>query len=241
MATYLQIDYSTGNIFQFSKTEQEGYEPHTNTKGVVSYRKIFKKGLYGTLKGVTIRESDFGKEISVAVTDSKGEATYLNMPLFDAKKNLASYAESFITVLPQLKINNTYRFYGYNIKEEGQKYSKTGLSVAHADIQAETADKENKIPKLSYTYTKDGVEVKGDIPAIIWEEDFDGSRSMNAKAKNKYLYDVLMANVGESTQTASPTPQATSPAKQEPTPYKGKVEMSAPIADKAGFDDLPFG
>jgi hypothetical protein len=240
MATYLQIDYSTGNIFQFSKTEQEGYESHTNTKGVVSYRKIFKKGLYGTLKGITIRDSDFGKEISIAVTDIKGEANYLNMPLFDAKKNLASYAESFITVLPQLKLNSPYRFYGYNIKEEGQKYSKTGLSVAHADIQAEVADKENKIPKLTYTYTKDGVEVKGDIPAIIWEEDFDGSRSMNAKAKNKYLYDILMANVGENTQTALPTPQVSAPIKQESAPYKGKQEMSEHIPDKEGFNKLPF-
>ena len=50
--------------------------------------------------------------------------------------------------------------------------------------------KEAKIKKLSYTYTKDGVETKGDIPAILWEEDFDGSKSMNAKAKNKYVYDV---------------------------------------------------
>lgn len=43
MATYLQINYSDGNIFRYSKDEQEGYEPHTNTKGVVSYRKIYKK------------------------------------------------------------------------------------------------------------------------------------------------------------------------------------------------------
>lgn len=220
MATYLQINYADGNIFQFSKTEQEGYEPHTNTKGVVSYRKIFKKGLYGKLKGITLRDSDFGREVSVAVESNAGEMHYLNMPLFDAKKNLASYAESFITVLPQLKVGNPYRFYGYNIKEEGQKYSKTGLSVAHADIQAETADKENKIPKLSYTYTKEGAEIKGDIPAIIWEEDFDGSRSMNAKVKNKYLYDVLLANVQVApAQAASPPPTL----QTTPTPTK-KVE-----------------
>jgi hypothetical protein len=238
MATkYLQVDYSSGSVFQFSKTEQEGYEPHTNTKGVVSYRKIYNKGLYGTLKGVTIRESDFGKEVSIAVIDKAGDTNYLNLPLFDAKKNLASYAESFITVLPQLKLNNPYRFYAYNIKEEGQKYSKVGLSVAHADIQAETADKENKIPKLSYTYTKDGKEVKGDVPAIIWEEDFDGSRTMNAKAKNKFLYDILMANVGESTQSAS-TP-APAPKPQE-APVKGKAELAEPVGKENEASDLPF-
>lgn len=237
MATkYLQVDYSTGNIFQFSKTEQEGYEPHTNTKGVVSYRKVYNKGLYGTLKGVTIRDSDFGKEISIAVIDKAGDTNYLNLPLFDAKKNLASYAESFITVLPQLKLNNPYRFYAYNIKEEGQKYSKVGLSVAHADIQAETADKENKIPKLSYTYTKDGKEVKGDVPAIIWEEDFDGSRTMNAKAKNKFLYDILMANVGESTQSA-PTPTTSN---KVPTASPAQAFEPATNVKQEEQDSLPF-
>lgn len=236
MATkYLQISYNDGNIFQFSKTEQEGYEPHTNTKGVVSYRKIYNKGLYGTLKGITIRDSDFGKEISIAVTDKAGDNNYLNLPLFDAKKNLASYAESFITVLPQLKLNNPYRFYAYNIKEEGQKYSKVGLSVAHANLEAETADKENKIPKLTYTYTKDGKEVKGDVPAIVWETDYTGATTMNATAKNKYLYDILMANVGESTQPV-PTPSALVPVTKTPE------QAFAPAVNtkKDEPDDLPF-
>ena len=240
MATkYVQVDYSSGNIFQFSKTEQEGYEPHTNTKGTVSYRKIYNKGLYGTLKGVTIRESDFGKEISIAVVDNAGDNVYLNLPLFDAKKNLASYAESFITVLPQLKLGNPYRFYAYNIKEEGQKYSKVGISVAHANIEAEIADKENKIPKLSYTYTKDGKEVKGDVPATLWEEDYTGARTMNAAAKNKYLYDILMANVGESTQpdatakVGAPRPKTATKTAAEAFEPVGKINKDEP-------DDLPF-
>lgn len=239
MATkYLQINYQDGSIFQFSKTEQEGYEPHTNTKGVVSYRKIYNKGLYGTLKGITIRDSDFGKEISISVTDKAGDTNYLNLPLFDAKKNLASYAESFITVLPQLKLNSPYRFYGYNIKDEGQKYSKVGLSVAYANLEAETADKENKISKLTYTYTKEGKEVKGDVPAIVWEEDFDGSRTMNAKAKNKYLYDILMANVGESTNPAPSTHTTT----QKPT-IKQPSEAFEPVGalnSEEGMQSLPF-
>lgn len=221
MATkYLQINYTDGNIFQFSKTEQEGYVSHTNTKGTVSYRKIYNKGLYGTLKGVSLRDSDFGKEISIQVLDKAGDTNYLNLPLFDAKKNLASYAESFITVLPQLKMGNPYRFYAYNIQEEGQKYSKVGISVAHANLESETADKENKIQKLTYTYTKEGKEVKGDVPAVLWEEDFDGSRTMNAKAKNKFLYDTLLANVSDS------KPNTTT--------------ESAPNNKKEDFQDLPF-
>ena len=238
MAIYLQIDYSSGNIFRYSKTEQEGYEPHTNTKGVVSYRQIFKKGLYGKLKGVSLRDSDFGKEISLAVENITGEMNYLNMPLFDAKKNLASYAESLITVLPELKVGTPYRFYAYNIKEEGKKYSNAGISVLVADLQAETVNKEDKLKKLSYTYTKDGVEVKGDIPPILWEEDFDGSRTMNAKAKNKYLYDVLMANVSES--STSNTTQEAKPKNTVPTATPTEAFPTAGEVSKKEYDSLPF-
>ena len=238
MAIYLQIDYSSGNIFRYSKTEQEGYEPHTNTKGVVSYRQIFKKGLYGKLKGVSLRDSDFGKEISLAVENITGEMNYLNMPLFDAKKNLASYAESLITVLPELKVGTPYRFYAYNIKEEGKKYSNAGISVLVADLQAETVNKEDKLKKLSYTYTKDGVEVKGDIPPILWEEDFDGSRTMNAKAKNKYLYDVLMANVSES--STSNTTQEAKPKNAVPTATPQEAFPPAGEVSREGYNELPF-
>lgn len=247
MATYLQIDYGSGNIFQYSKNEQEGFEPHTNTKGVISYRRILKKGLYGKLKGVSLRDSDFGKEVSLAVEDKTGEMNYLNMPLFDAKKNLASYAESFITALPALKVGSPYRFYAYNIKEEGQKYSKVGVSVLNADLQAETVDKDAKLPKLSYTYTKDGVEVKGDIPAIIWEEDFDGSKSMNAKAKNKFLYDTLLANLSEAPKQAAPqapsaTPKAETPKNAVPTatPQEAFESIPAGTPTNNNFEPLPF-
>jgi len=212
---YVQVDYSTGAVYQYSKDQQENYEKHTNSKGVDSWRKIYNKGLYGKLESVSLRDSNFGKEISVAVKDKNGDNVFLNMPLFDAKKNLASYAESFITVLPNLKVGQEYRFYPYNIKEEGQKYSKVGVSVVPANIKEEAVDKDNAPKKLTYTYTKDGVEVKGDIPATQWEEDYTGARTMNATAKNKYLYDVLLANVSESKQQEQPAPKVET-KKQEP-------------------------
>lgn len=242
MAIYLQIDYLSGNIFRYSKTEQEGYEPHTNTKGVTSYRQIFKKGLYGKLKEVSLRDSDFGKELSLIVEDKIGEINYLNMPLFDAKKNLASYAESFITVLPYLKVGEPYRFFAYNIKEEGQKYSKIGISVLPANLEAETVDKKAKLPKLTYTYTKNGEEIKGDIPAISWETDFDGSTTMNAKAKNKYLYDVLMANVSKAPKqtTSTSQPKVETPKNAVPTATPEQAFEMIEQKTNPKMEELPF-
>ena len=117
------------------------------------------------------------------------------------------------------------------------KYSYAGISVLPANLLEDTVDNEAKLKKLTYTYTKEGVEVKGDIPAIIWEEDFDGSRSMNAKAKNKYLYDVLMANVSETNQTSTATPSA-----PKPLPTASPAQAFPELKESVNTDmqELPF-
>lgn len=234
---YLQVDYKTGNIFQYSKTNQEGYESHINTKGTESWRKIYKKGLYAKLESVSIRDTDFGKEVSLATKLGNGDNAYLNFPLFDQKKNIASYAESLIGILPSLKLGESYRFFPYNIKGDNDKYANLGVSVVLADLASESViEGAEKPARLSYSYTKDGVAVVGDIPAIVWEEDYTGATTMNATAKNKYLYEVLVKFTSSTpaqapTQTPAPT-AATAPV------AKAKAK-AAPVATES-HDDLPF-
>ena len=62
---------------------------------------------------------------------------------------------------------------------------------------------------------------------------------MNAKAKNKYLYDVLMANVSESstsntTQEAKPKNAVPTATPQEAFPPAEKVSK------EEAYNDLPF-
>ncbi len=231
---YLQVDFKSGNIFQFSKTIQEGYESHINTKGVESWRKFFKKGLYAKLEGVSIRDTNFGKEISLYTKMGNGDTAYLNFPLLDQKRNLASYAESLITVLPSLKVGESYRFFPYNIKDDGATYGNIGVSVVLANLENESVlEGVDKPKRLSYSYrSKDGIDVKGDIPAIVWEEDYTGAKIKNESAKNKFLYEALnkfIAGLSSQapTQASTPAPQAAAP-KTEP-----KVETPT-------HDDLPF-
>lgn len=231
---YLQVDYKTGNIFQFSKTIQEGYESHINTKGTESWRKIYKKGLYAKLEGVSIRDTDFGKEISLYTKMGNGDTAYLNFPLLDQKNNFASYAESLITVLPSLKIGQSYRFFPYNIKGENDKYANVGVSVVLADLSNESVIEGAEKPvRLSYSYTRDGVAVKGDIPAIVWEEDYKGDKKMNCDEKNKFLYTTLTSFVaGLSSGTASAKPATPAQATAAAT--------KKPAAPEVENDDLPF-
>lgn len=238
---YLQVDFKTGNIFQFSKNIQEGYESHINTKGVESWRKIYKKGLYAKLESISVRDSDFGKEISLATKLGKGDTAYLNFPLFDQRKNIASYAESLISLLPSLKIGESYRFFPYNIKGENDKYANIGVSIVLADLANDSVKEGvDKLARLTYSYTsKDGVAVVGDIPAVVWEEDYTGAKTMNQTAKNKFLYDTLTKHVSTSaTSSAQPTP---TPAPTSAVSQSAPVATpAANVATKAEHDDLPF-
>jgi hypothetical protein len=225
MATYLQVDYKTGDLYEYSKLEKEGFVTNTNSAGTISFRRVLNRGLYGTYEGVSIRDSNFGKELSIALKIKGGSKAYINLPLFDQKKNIASYAESLIRVLGSLSVGLNYRVYPYSILEEGKKYSKVGISVKAADLEEETVV-DDKLPLLTYAFTKEGVFTPGDIPAVEWTEDYTGARVGNSTAKNKYLYETLGKYIGPVTPPPTVTPVA--------------VKELAPPIDNSEVDDLPF-
>ena len=80
---YLQLEFSTGKIFEYSKEAKEGYEEYTSTKGKVSYRK-YHRGVTGELDSVSIRDTQFGQEISVSLKQ-EGTVVYLTFGLMDQK------------------------------------------------------------------------------------------------------------------------------------------------------------
>ena len=55
---YLQLDFTTGLMFEYSNKAEEGFDKHesTNKKGqtVVSYRKFYKKGVTGILDSISL-------------------------------------------------------------------------------------------------------------------------------------------------------------------------------------------
>jgi hypothetical protein len=217
---YLQIEFGSGNLFQYSKEEKENFEKHTSIKNKVSYRKYYKEGIYGVYRGTSVRVTDFGKELSIHMINKQGQNIFITMPLFDQKKNIATYAESFITVLPSMELNYVYRIFSWAMEKKGTEYKNYGVSVAHADMEARTINADFPLDKLSYSYEKDARLVEGDIPPINWEKDFDGSMKKDATERNKYLYNVLMKYAEEKTFGASNKVTGG----EAPKPYTGSFD-----------------
>ena len=99
---------------------------------------------------------------------------------------------------------------------------------------------EPKIERLTYSYTRkaDGVAVQGHIPAVIWTENFDGTKTANKSEKDKYLYSVLQQygtidQAQAAPAQAAPVAQAPAPVAAPPVPQAPVAQPQAPIAPPA--------
>lgn len=180
--TYLQLDYKSGTLFEYSADPKEGFEKHVSKTGKESYRKYHKYGAEGTLNNVSVRDSNFGKQISIALEDG----IYVNFGLNDQKGNIDQFAEQIIKVLPMVNKGDQIKITPYNFLPEGEKYNKSGISFV---VNGE----KTKGLTNSY-YDKEGKLVAGDVPAVKWKKDALGTNKPSAASleeKNDYLTGVL--------------------------------------------------
>jgi hypothetical protein len=223
---YLQLEFSTGLFFKYSKNEEQGYEKHVSTKGNTSYRKYFKEGVTGVLESVSIYEGSFGNQISMNIKNGD-DVFYVPVDIADQKGNVDTYAESLIKFLPQLEKGMNISVKGYNFTPEGDKYSKIGISFSVDGVKIKS--------EMTNAYmNKDGVLVAGDIPALVWKKDALGKNKPSAvsqEAKNDYLLEVLKIQT-DRLKWVSGSPEA--PASQ---PQTEAPKTSSKIEEAS---DLPF-
>ena len=235
---YLQLEFSTGLFFKYSKNEEQGYEKHVSTKGNTSYRKYYKEGITGGLESVSIYEGSFGNQISMNIKNGN-DVYYVPVDIADQKGNVDTYAESLIKFLPQLEKGMNIAVRGYNFTPEGDKYAKIGISVS-VDGQKLKANMSNAY------FNKEGVLVPGDIPAVAWKKDALGKNKPTAvslEAKNDFLLEVLKRETerlkwvqGEN----SSAPPTETPKNTVPTATPAQAFEPATNINSMPMGNLPF-
>ena len=241
---YLQLEFSTGQLFEYAKNEKDGFEKHVNTKNVTSYRKYYKDGVFGKLKGISVRPSDFGEQLSVFFEAKDGDKFYINLPLMDQKGNIANYATGVIAYMPYLIENEDYRFFPFAIPREDDPTKKNyGVSIKWADLESEDYDNTNLIQKLGQSYfdRKTGNLVEKEIPAGIWSKNFKKEDVLDSTAKNEFLWATLQAHLIGSQEASgsgkggfNKNAPGTPAAKEQPV--VNTVTEAINQAKKPGFD-----
>lgn len=246
MAKYLGVDYANGSLYEYSKTQKEGFQKHESQTGKVTYRRYELRGVTGSLQSVEIRDSKIGEQINISLK-VEDEFVVIKLPLYDQSGNVQKdYAEPFIRVVGNMQKGVTYKI---------QPYLFTG------DAQKELDQKDGKDIKEKY-YDRTGVSVKledgtkvdatlfygGDnpdtaIPMVVWKDHptKPGKRKPSAAsleekaefliAKLKQAIDSGLASESNSSNS-SPTP----PKAYNNPPEPEEQEMLA----EEEYDDLPF-
>lgn len=228
---YLQLEFMSGKVFEYSKEPQEGYVEFTSTKGNKSYRK-YHQGITGELDSVSIRDTNFGQELSISLKSADSQM-YLNFALKDQKDFVDSnYAEDLISKLPNLEKGRTYTVNPFRFTPEGEKYDRTGVSVKQGDLKIERAFTNSYI-------NKEGVKVDGDIPAVVWKKDATGKNKPSAASKevrsDRFL-EILTEQAERLKWTSSNTTSSATAAPVQET----KVAEMATAVSTYDSEELPF-
>lgn len=272
MNIYLEIEAGTGTCFQRSKEPQEGYEMYQgidpSTQEVkTSYRKYFKDGVFGLLKSIDVRETEFkGKKQKniVTILVDGDDKYFITMPLYNQKGNIQDYAVSLISFMPALEIDVAYRFYPFAIKNDNSDRKNYGVAINYALLPSHpdgpAVDKDNKIPKLQQSYNKKNESggwelIVRDYPETIFKTVGDKIKPDNDNRDN-FLYKVMMDNKteysgGSGVKTFNSKAGSTTAPDQKPTAPDQKptaTEESAPkkeassttgMAPNTAFDKKP--
>lgn len=242
MTKYLQLEGKTGRIYEYSKTEKEGFEKYESSKGNVSFRRYLNTGLYGVLQNVSVRDSKIGKQIEVAVKND-GDFHKLQLPLYSQSGDIENrYAESLIRFLPNLKKGQGYRFYPYAIDQEDSDYKMYGVSV----IESPNPEAEEKGAKIEphLTYSKEPSK-DTDIPNLEWKE-IAGKKKPSAvslEKKNEFLYEYLTKATDGHLAYDGQTQSSNQSQSQNDSKPESKVDTEVPVTggdEDDDYDDLPF-
>jgi len=236
MSKSLQLEFSSGKFSEYSSTAKEGF---------VEQNKGFKKfhdSVKGELLSASVRDSKIGQQICLVIKDEENDYCYTNIPLYDNKNQIGSYAESLITYISSLSKGTKLELSGYNFKPDDSKYSKIGVSIKV------DGNKIERTLSASY-YNKKGEFVKGDIPALVFEEDPLTKKKMptlvSIAEKEKFLKTYLAENLKRLEYVKDDSvqkPAGDKPQISNKVPTATPEQAFAPVdnLNDDEFEDLPF-
>lgn len=241
MTNYIQ-SYYDGSLFQYSKEEKEGYQAHTNSKGKVTYRKYYNKGVEGILKSISLKKNEHlnNREELQFVLDNVGEEYQITFPVLNNNGDeVDDFVEAIIRQLPGMEKGQTYNINNWRlnkgdvINDEVVKYSNSGVTIK----------KDGEKIGYALSYITDN-NPEGDIPRLEWKEIAGKNRPTAASKEGKlvFLYETLKKEVDRlsGTNTASKPQAASKSSGKVPTPTP--QEAFEPVSDlnDDDHDDLPF-
>jgi hypothetical protein len=255
---FLDIDYGNMCFYEYSATEKPGFESHTNGAGKESYRKLYKKGVYGILQSVSVVDTKFkGKVLSFRML-LEDEIYLASFSLFDQRGNYDNrFIEPLITMLPNMKKEQAYRIYPWALESDTPKKDGTprmiyGVSVKEADLDSMSVLEgvEAKVePKFKRCKKDEDFDASIHLPQLEFKEKLGAWKptAVSVEVKEDFLTELLessLKTLGYNNDAQKSTPVKEEPVKEEPAKKAAtKTELAGePVGelDDEDYDALPF-
>lgn len=206
--TFLNLDMSAGQFFEYSKEEKPGFVLHekedkkTNTV-TRTYRKYFRDGVFGYLRALHTHEKTMGKggqkvtHVRIVLADDEENLTIAEFPMKDVKGQLNSFSVSLFQHVKSLVEGRCYNFFPYAIENEEKTRKNYGTVVRLARLSPSLEyDKVNKLPKTTIGYYKkeaDGSStlVPGEMPPVEWKLGLDDKPAMDTTNRDIALWNLF--------------------------------------------------
>ena len=241
---YLSLNFKDGKFFEYSKEEKEEFVKNESQTGKVTYRKYYNKGVTGYLKGIKVRESEYGNELQVIMSVEE-DTYYCSFKIYDQRGNIDNtFMKDLIKVLPNMEKGREYTLFPYRFQPKDSEYFKNGVSVKQ---NGERVDQ-----SIGETFIKaDGTVVaEGPIPAIVFQKDKLSGKNrptaVSLEKRDSVLSDYLSQEldrltVDNTTSHAASKTEDPAPVQQETTTeaQPTNVETRNPATNTAGVK-LPF-
>lgn len=227
------ISSGKGKLYLKEKQPTEGYEEVTyGTEGKKTYHK-YSDSIKGFPKSLEVKEVSYDgktlKFLEVSLLDGD-VSNKVSVPLKNQKGNYTDEVKAILSALNGLTLGEEVTFTTKSTTttgKNGKEYKNLNIYINYTNILGDNG-KGQGTGFISYN----------DIPPPI-EKIVAGDKTWDWTPQTEFFYSKLGEILAKFQNVPSnSTPQT--PVKQEPAPYKGKVELSAPIPDKEGFDQLPF-
>lgn len=259
MKHYLDLDFKTGTFYSYSGTQKDGYEAHTSSTGNTSYRKFFKKGIYGTLKTAYFKDDEiYGMQVRM-ILENGNEWFMLKFPIKSSQGRLDSFLESLISYLPNMELGEPYRIFPYRMDvktDSGKDVTRRGISVVEAFLNNNGfGTPGDKIEKTLRYLSKDEAyddKLKKD-PNVVPKLEFKPlagkmmPSAISLAIKTEFFEDILQKQIERLDVQPEQDPEEEVPATKAEAPKnvakndekfkKAAVGVELTVEDD---DDLPF-
>jgi len=230
-----KIKQSKNVFYTTSKDELEGFikneytDKKTKTTTINYHKEV--NSLTGVLKGIRLKDSDYGKYLTLILEESPETTLWLEIPIFDAQKRISPYVKSICQYLENLRFNVETVINLNRTKKDKAGYFYKTVFFKQGDVDVKWAFSSYGEESIVPPWEKTANKVTGEI---TWD----------SSNQDKFYYDLIIRCTTKPETVTNTVQEAPKEDPAAPKVAESNMTEAMPFnndeLNTISDDDLPF-